>query len=68
MDKICDLIFCEGHVFGFCRGVNWCMFPISIGEITVMRLFCQGVKTVVEKRGYLGLEIDPSTWIGTHNM
>jgi len=44
------------------------MFPLSTGEITVMQLFCQEIKTVVGKRGYLGLEIDPSTWIGTHNM
>jgi nucleotidyltransferase/DNA polymerase involved in DNA repair len=30
MDRICDSIFCDGYDFGFCRGVNWCMFPISI--------------------------------------
>jgi len=32
-----------------------------------MGLFCQGVKTVVENGGYLGLAIDPSILIGTHN-
>jgi len=33
-----------------------------------MGLFCQGVKTVVENGGYLGLAIDPSILIGTHSI
>ena len=47
-----DVFSGERHDFGSCRGGIRGMFTSSIEEITFRLLFCQGIKTVVGKRGY----------------